>query len=215
MVPILAFLARVGASPRVFRNSSPEIREPGHSRYRTIASPNSWIPELHKTGAATVVFHVRSANPANVVRTYTVESGKRLEDTWNAAPSYHLSVYGPNGFLHSFHGNIAAGAAVLHVVSKYGTHSHGSITLLITNLANVPAEVSVLDAYTGKSDARVLRPYQGFADTFQLDRFGGWYDVIVKVSGDASFRYQVAGHIETGNESISDPALGGLLTLQD
>jgi hypothetical protein len=47
----------------------------------------------------------------------------------------------------------------------------------------------------------------------QIDQ-AGWYDLIVKVSGDASFRYQLAGHVETGKESISDPALGGLVTLQ-
>jgi phospholipase C len=149
-----------------------------------------------------------------VVRTYTVEPGKRLDGVWNVTSSYDLSVYGPNGFLRSFKGNIAPGAAVLDVVSKYGTHGLGSIAWAITNRANVQAEVSVLDAYTGKSASKFLQSHQSFTDELQLDRFGGWYDLIVKVSGDASFKYQLAGHVETGKDSISDPALGGLVALK-
>jgi len=128
--------------------------------------------------------------------------------------SYDLSAYGPNGFLRSFQGSIGSGAAVLDVVSQYGTQGRGSIAWTITNLANTQAEVSVLDAYTGKSASKLLQSHQSFADQLQLDRFGGWYDLIVKVSGDASFKYQLAGHVETGKDSISDPALGGLVTLK-
>jgi phospholipase C len=100
------------------------------------------------------------------------------------------------------------------VVSRYGTQGRGSIAWTITNLANAQAEVSVLDAYTGKSASKLLQSHQSFADQLQLDQFGGWYDLIVKVSGDVGFKYQLAGHVETGKDSISDPALGGLVTLK-
>jgi phospholipase C len=72
----------------------------------------------------------------------------------------------------------------------------------------------VLDAYTGKSVSQLLPSHQTFQDELQLDRFGGWYDLIVKVSGDASFNYQLAGHVQTGKDSITDPALGSLVTLK-
>src|SRR5215470_10576131 len=71
------------------------------------------------TGSATIVFQVRSGNPADNVRTYTVEPGKQLADTWSAAPSYDLSVYGPNGFVRFFKGSVGSSAAALDVVSKY------------------------------------------------------------------------------------------------
>src|SRR5262249_8423837 len=127
---------------------------------------------------------------------------------------YDLSVYGPNGFLRSFKGSVGVGAAMLDVVSQYGTKAHGSIAWTITNLANAQADVSVLDAYTGKSTSKLLPPHQTLAYVLQLDRFGGWYDLIVTVSGDASFNYRLAGHVETGKDSISDPALGGLVALK-
>ena len=73
--------------------------------------------------------------------------------------------------------------------------------------------MTVVDAYTGRSVTALLEPQQTFEDERPIDEFGGWYDRIVKVAADASFRYELAGHVETGEDSISDPALGGLVTL--
>ncbi|MBV8628018.1 MAG: DUF756 domain-containing protein, partial [Paraburkholderia sp.] len=36
----------------------------------------------------------------------------------------------------------------------------------------------------------------------------GWYDLQVTVNTDASFARRLAGHVETGRSSMSDPALG-------
>ena len=179
--------------------------------HATVNSATSTIDlKFINTGAAAVVFLVRSANPADVVRTYTVEPSKDLSDTWHVVSSYDLSVYGPNGFLRAFTGSIGSHAAVLDVVSRYGTHGRGAIALAITNLTPVRAEVTVVDAYTGRSVTALLDPLQTFEDERPIDEFGGWYDRSVKVSADASFKYELAGHVETGEDSISDPALGGL-----
>ena len=47
-----------------------------------------------------------------------------------------------------------------------------------------------------------------------LDPFFGWYDLIIMVSEDPSFKYRLAGHVESGQDSFSDPAMGGLVTLK-
>jgi len=47
-----------------------------------------------------------------------------------------------------------------------------------------------------------------------LVRFHGWYDLIVTVAEDSAFHYRLAGHVETGKDSFTDPALGGLVTLK-
>jgi hypothetical protein len=93
------------------------------------------------TGSATVVFQVRSGNTADLVRTYTVEPGKRLQDTWNVVSSYDLSVYGPNGFVRYFKGCIGAGAAALDVFSKYDREERGAIEWRISNVGASQAEV--------------------------------------------------------------------------
>lgn len=190
--------------------------------HATVNASNSTVRlRFTNTGRATVVFHVRSGNPGDVVRTYTVEPGKHLDGVWNVASSYDLSVYGPNGFLRSFKGRIGAGAAILDVVSRYDTKGQGGIVLAIANDTGVPAQVNVLDAYTGRSSTKTHEPHDRSKmhrepqEIFTLDRFGGWYDFIVTIAGDPSFRYQLAGHVETGRESISDPALGGFVRLKD
>jgi phospholipase C len=182
------------------------------------------------TGRAAAVFQVRSGNAADPVRDYTVEAGKHLAGTWNVASPYNLSVYGPNGFVRYFNGSIGPRAAVLDVRSRYkiGDHGwddrdwgngnwddHGSergaiIGWKITNVAGTRVEVSVLDAYTGKVSTRLLHPHETFEDELSLDKLHNWYDLIVTVAEDPTFKYRLAGHVETGRDSFSDPALGGL-----
>jgi phospholipase C len=175
--------------------------------------------KFFNTGDATVVFQVRSGNPADLVRTYTVEPGKSLADTWNFVSSYSLSVYGPNGFIRFFNGSVGPNAAALDVRSSYeGDGDHDSddrreINWKITNVAASDAEVSVLDGYTGNVSKRHLHPHETFEDQLSLEQFHGWYDLIVTVAGDATFKYRLAGHVENGKDSFSDPALGGLVTL--
>jgi len=179
------------------------------------ASTSTVSLTFFNTGSATVVFQVRSGNPADTVRYYTVEPGKTLADTWNVASFYNLSVYGPNGFVRYFNGSIGASAAALDVRSSYDTEDdRGSIQWKITNVSAHDAEVTVLDAYTGELSSRLLDPHQTFEDELSLDQFHGWYDLIVTVDGDPTFKYRLAGHVETGKDSFSDPALGGLVTLK-
>jgi phospholipase C len=167
------------------------------------------------SGGATVVFQVRSGNPTDLVRQYTVEPGKSLSDTWNVTSTYNLSVYGPNGFVRYFNGSIGSSAAVLDLVSGYGMESYwATINWKITNVGGNQAEVSVLDAYTGKVSTQLLQPQGTLEDELVLLQFYGWYDFIVTVAGDSTFQYRLAGHVETGKGSFSDPALGGSVTLK-
>ncbi len=171
--------------------------------------------KFSNTGSAAVVFQVRSGNPTDAVRFYTVETGKTLADTWAVGSTYGLSVYGPNGFTRYFKGSIGAGAAALTVRSSYGSGDDGgSIRWKVSNNAASDAAVTVLDAYTGNSNTQVLAHHDHFDGELSLGRFHGWYDLIITVDGDSTFKYRIAGHVETGKDSFSDPALGGLVTLK-
>jgi len=178
------------------------------------ASNHTVVLTFSNTGRETVVFQVRSGNTADAVRAYTVEPGKQLTGSWNATSSYDLSVYGPNGFVRSYKGSIGSNAAVLDVVSGYEHGDEGSVEWTITNLGASQAEVDVLDAYTGNLTRRILHPHQSLEGESELERFHGWYDLIITVAGDSSLKYRLAGHVETGRDSFSDPALGGLVTLK-
>jgi phospholipase C len=178
------------------------------------ASASTIALTFFNTGEAAVVFQVRSGDPSDLVRTYTVEPQKQLSDTWNVTSSYNLSVYGPNGFARYFVGSIGAGAAILDVFSRYHREDSGSIEWKITNVSGVQTEVTVLDAYTGGSVTRPLQPNETLEKRLSLQQFFGWYDLIVTVAGDTTFNYRLAGHVETGRDSFSDPAMGGLVSLK-
>ncbi len=135
--------------------------------------------EFINTGDATVVFQVRSVDPAAQVRNYTVEPHKKLHDTWNIVSTYDVSVYGPNGFVRYFKGSVGPKAAALDIQSSYRNDDGGAITWRIRNFGEHKASVVVLDAYTGRNVVELLRPdeeTQGRLVVFaavRLVRFGG------------------------------------------
>jgi len=203
----------IGVPPQE-RGIRPARALPYELNVQAVVNGSTVTLTFFNTGTATVVFEVRSGNPAENVRTYTVEPGKQLADTWNAGPSYDLSVYGPNGFTRYYKGSVGSGAAALDVVSRYSRQDRGAIELKITNLGSTRADITVLDAYTGNTRTKHLQPGHEFENEVELEEFGGWYDLIATVAGDSTFTYRLAGHVETGEDSISDPAMGGLITLK-
>jgi phospholipase C len=179
------------------------------------ASSGTVSLQFFNTGRATVVFHVRSGNASDPVRNYTVEAGKSLTGSWNMTSTYDLSVYGPNGFVRYFKGSVTSAAANLVLRTRCGYEEFGSIGWSITNTSAARATVTVLDAYSGNKVSRLLLPHQSFEETdWSLREYFGWYDLVVTVSEDASFERRLAGHVETGRDSFSDPAMGGLVTLK-
>jgi phospholipase C len=41
-----------------------------------------------------------------------------------------------------------------------------------------------------------------------VEQFYGWYDFVIEVGSDTSFQRRISGHIETGEDSMTDPAIG-------
>jgi len=155
---------------------------------------------------------VRSGNTADGPRTYTVEAGKSLSDTWSvdAQGRYDLSVYGPNGFMRAFKGAVSQPAkANLDVDCSYDRDDR-DIILRITNLERVTCRVTVTNIYDHGAATHVLRPGQSFRERWSLGSSFGWYDLSVEVDTDENFLRRLAGHVENGRDSMSDPALGGL-----
>jgi phospholipase C len=167
------------------------------------------------TGKAGAVFHVRSGAATDQVRMYTVEAGKSLSGSWTVAGGYDLKVYGPNGFARFFKGSVAGAAAALDLRSEYRGDEDSVIKLIVRNGSAHKATVTVVDAYSGERITRSLGGGFGHAEgVIPLERFRGWYDLLVTVAEDPGFQYRLAGHVETGRDSISDPAMGGLVNLR-
>jgi phospholipase C len=121
--------------------------------------------------------------------------------------NYHLSVFGPNGFLRVFKGSIASGKANIASSLTYDIHSNGVI-LGTHNRSGIPAKVSVLDNYSHQKIEFRLEAEQERSEFWALERSYGWYDFRIATSSDSSFQHRLAGHLETGRDSMSDPAIG-------
>ncbi|MGY0038663.1 phospholipase domain-containing protein [Pedobacter sp. NJ-S-72] len=67
--------------------------------------------------------------------------------------------------------------------------------------------------YTTSSDRPQqiqLKPQKKESVVLNLSKYSGWYDFTIQ-AGDETYSRQYAGHVETGEESISDPYMGGIL----
>jgi phospholipase C len=162
--------------------------------------------DFRNAGAAAGVFHVRSA--AHDPRSYTVEPHRTLSDTWDGAAAYDVSVHGPNGFFRRFQGSPSTPLLDLRV------RPDGRRNELILDVANHSAqriEIAVLSRYSGRKTKLSVKAGRSDTRRWSLDRTKGWYDLTITVAGLAGFAYRYAGHVEDGNDSITDPAMGGLI----
>ena len=202
--------------PPVPANQALPVQEPGTRPARAlpyelhadgVVSGGGVHVTLANTGKAGAAFHVRFED-GSAPKTYTVGAGDQTSDTiGGGGATYDFGVYGPNGFLRTFAGGFAGDRANLEVKASYDKNAEG-IALTIRNEGQDAEKVSIFDAYTGKTDKRTLHP--GHTETVyaQLHKSFGWYDLTVKTAGDAGFARQLAGHVETGRPSVSDPAIG-------
>jgi phospholipase C len=181
-----------------------------HAAGRVDPAAGAFRIDFGNTGAAAAVFHVRSGNPADAPRNFTVEPQRLLSDVWKASSAtsaYELSVHGPNGFLRSFKGRVSGDASHLLIRASYDEGRVG-ITLSITNGGKRAAQVRVRDAYRDERSEHMLKPGQSTSKYWPLKRVFGWYDLLLTVEGDSAFEARLAGHVETGADSISDPLMG-------
>jgi phospholipase C len=164
---------------------------------------------FRNAGKAGAAFQVRFADGRTSPRTYTVSAGDEVSDVFGAtgATSYDLAVSGPNGFLRSFAGGLRSGSANLTVRATFDKDGEG-VTLHIQNHGSIAEKVSILNAYSGKAQTRTV--HAGHSATFEseLRHSFGWYDLTVTAESDSSFARQLAGHLENGRPSMTDPAIG-------
>ena len=123
--------------------------------------------------------------------------------------TYDLSLHGPNGFFRHFAGS----PATVLQVQAHDDHNLGKLRLQITDDARRQGVrqrgprvvVDIADAYG--TDRRIELPGTGQI-TIDTRHSGGWYDIALTTRSDASFRYQLAGRLESGVRLTSDPQLG-------
>jgi phospholipase C len=167
--------------------------------------------EFINTGKKTAVFQIRSGSARQPPRSYTVSPNSQLSDVWEYAGlslgAYDLSVYGPNGFFRAYKGTvIEAASANIQSAIAYDV-ADGGVTLTAVNSGTAACQLQVLNVYTSETEVKELNAGAKFQQFFSLQKYYGWYDLVLTVEEDPVFRQQLAGHLETGKDSTTDPAI--------
>ena len=153
---------------------------------------------------------VTSASHSGGPWSYTVGAGQNLTGSWDVTGDpkggYDFTVHGPNGFLRRLTGSLThAGPEV--AASQVGRNAE--IRLVLSNNGPGTVQLTVSDAYgNGHPQTFRLRPGTSTVHSIDLRPGHGWYDLTVVSAQDGGFLRRLAGHVETGKPSISDPAIG-------
>ncbi|MGO1076713.1 phosphocholine-specific phospholipase C [Inquilinus sp. CA228] len=169
-------------------------------------APEGTILTFANSGRQGAAFHVYDRlHLDRIPRRYTVEAGQRLDDLWAPADAgrYDLWVYGPNGFVRSFAGTVAAAEIELEVVY---VPADSAIVASVRNRGTAPAALRVTANAYAEADQGTLTVVPGAIENrrWSLAESGGWYDLTLAADG---FERRFAGRLETGRASVSDPAM--------
>jgi phospholipase C len=141
-------------------------------------------------------------------RRYTVGAGRSIADTFDAG-RYDLWVLGPNGFHRHFVGDAARPEPSLFVSCQPDLPA---VTLALHGGVAGEAQLTA-NAYVAPAPATLWRPAVAPGEVpqfrWRLEASHGWYDLSLRVPGDPTYLRRLAGRLETGADSISDPAMGG------
>lgn len=149
---------------------------------------------------------------------YTVAAGSKLShqlliSNFEAA-RYNLMVRAANGFYRQFMGD--AHDPDLLISCNYEPSGllkqqlSGNLVLFLENTGSKTISLDLIqDVYTPKNKTSItLKTNEKRNVVLNLQKSSGWYDFKIS-SGD--FLRHYAGHTENGNESITDPYMGGML----
>ncbi|MGH8173551.1 MAG: alkaline phosphatase family protein, partial [Rhodanobacteraceae bacterium] len=175
-----------------------------------------WLDFLN-TGNAAAAFQVYAGNRSDGPWTYTAGAGDEVSDYWSAVAVTHgiydLSAYGPNGFLRTFAGDM--------ILATDGSSANPEITATYDALSNTLLLHVVND---GAADCTLTLRANHYSDAapeshtvaagtsidiaWPLAASAHWYDITLTSDHDDWYKRRLAGHIETGQPSTSDPAFG-------
>ncbi|MHA4893286.1 phosphocholine-specific phospholipase C [Pedobacter sp. PWIIR3] len=149
---------------------------------------------------------------------YAVLAGDSITDSYAlddfAKGNYDICVSGPNGFFRHFKGNASDALQVSCNYEQRGFLSKsatGNLELSFENTGPTTLEIAIADGYQHQNPISFsLASGSNTKLDIDLSKSSHWYDLTVTVSGSALFKKQYAGHVENGEESISDPLMGNV-----
>lgn len=155
---------------------------------------------------------------------FAVKTGEELSYAWPLKAFdhdiYHLKVYGPNGFYREYMGDKDDPGIIIKMAysrNRISRQPNGNIDLHFINKNHHHSREIQIKDYSYKQKGKILKLGPSGSPTSEtnikldLSMSHHWYDFGVKINGYDHFVRRYAGHVETGEPSYSDPAMGKII----
>jgi phospholipase C len=166
------------------------------------SGPGTVALTLANRGELGAQFQARFLSPAAAPRSYTVGARDELSVQWPVSGAYDITLHGPHGLFRRYMGYGGQDPVVATLRMRDGA------VVMTVRAVGAATTVTLANAYNGgRSRSMTVAAGRERELTVETRSTGGWYDVRLTVEGQA-FARELAGHVEDGRPSISDPALG-------
>ncbi len=172
------------------------------ARLRTLGASHALFFANHSAERA-AVFHVYDITKLDQVPArYTVGAGQEMAHPLPVSGA-DIFVLGPDGF----HRRLTGRSDIFSASIEISVEGGGAPALYVENLTAAPQSIAMTDrAYGAAPDVIDLAGGEARSIRLDLTHSHGWYDRQFVAGGQA---WRVAGHVENGEASYSDPAAGG------
>ena len=168
------------------------------------------VGNTFKTGGAPFFANLRTSQGEFQSRHYTLKKGHQLSDAMPLSEGrLDVQVHGPNGFYRSFKARqIPVEVTVNYPKNRQG-RPFGDIEFQIRNLSGKELELQLTDASYHDGTTRIKLKKDGTKTlAADLKKNHNWYDFKLTAKDHPDFEWHYAGHVETGQESFTDPKMG-------
>ncbi|CAD7714776.1 Non-hemolytic phospholipase C [Xanthomonas hydrangeae] len=166
------------------------------------------VLRMSNSGAAVVLHVYDRYDLAAIPRRYTLGNGATLEGSWTTHDGrYDLWLLGPNGFHRHYRGDLSAALLLADITQD--ANDPAALSLLLHNPGTTAVQVALQPAAYANAQPReqlTVAPGSTQRRSWKAAASGGWYDLWLERDGA---RQRLAGRVETGADSVSDPAMGG------
>ncbi|KEO71981.1 phosphocholine-specific phospholipase C [Anditalea andensis] len=150
------------------------------------------------------------------VWSFAVEAGKTLDYHWPLSNFengyYQLDAYGPNGYYRGYKGNVDEANVELSTSYDVAKPKKPKLLLHIRNLeVHKILKIILEDQAYGKAKTEYsVEPGSELTIGLNTSKSYGWYDYVLLIEGSPIFERKMAGRIETGLDSKTDPQMGNV-----
>lgn len=159
-------------------------------------------------GAAFTGFNLKDLE-TGIPQKYAVESGKSIDTSFafsRSDASYGVSLLGPNGFFRQFYGDDQCSQLSAYLAYE---PTEKSVAISVSNSGSGAVEMRIVDnAYGLASLEFTVNAGETVVQYLIVSQSGNWYDFTVAKSDSDCFSRRFGGRMETGEDTITDPAMG-------